>query len=70
MAKRNQPKGYLDKTVKEIVTAINNLHNRLTSVESVFSTYIAWMKHDKKFRKHLEKKFPPKKDESKQPEHK
>ena len=57
MGKRKQPKNYLDNTVKEIITAINNLNNRLISVESVFSTYVEWMKHEKKFKKYLEKKY-------------
>jgi DNA-binding transcriptional regulator GbsR (MarR family) len=57
MAKRKLPKKYLDNAVKEIITAINNLNNRLTSVESVFSTYVEWMKHEKKFKKYLEKKY-------------
>jgi len=57
MAKRKLPKNYLDNAVKEIITAINNLNNRLTSVESVFSTYVEWMRHEKKFKKYLEKKY-------------
>ena len=57
MAKRKLPKNYLDNAVKEIITAINNLNNRLISVESVFSTYVEWMKHEKKFKKYLEKKY-------------
>jgi len=68
MAKRKLPKNYLDNAVKEIITAINNLNNRLTSVESVFSTYVEWMKHDKKFKKYLEKKYkdnPPVQNEEK-----
>jgi hypothetical protein len=68
MAKRKLPKNYLENAVKEIITAINNLNNRLTSVESVFSTYVEWMKHDKKFKKYLEKKYkdnPPVQNEEK-----
>ena len=58
MGKRKQPKNYLDNTVKEIITAINNLNSRITGVESVFSTYVEWMNHEKKFKKYLEKKYP------------
>jgi len=57
MAKRKLPKNYLNDAVKEIITAINNLNNRLTSVESVFATYVEWMKHEKKFKKYIEKKY-------------
>ena len=57
MGKRKQPKNYLDGAVKEIIKAVNNLNNRLTSVESVFSTYVEWMRHEKKFKKYLEKKY-------------
>ena len=57
MAKRKLPKNYLDNAVKEIITAINNLNNRLTSVESVFATYVEWMRHEKKFKKYIEKKY-------------
>ena len=60
MGKRKQPKNYLDSAVKDMTTAINNLHSRLTSVESVFSTYVEWMRHDKKFKKYLEKKYKDK----------
>jgi len=68
MGKRKLPKNYLNDAVKEIINAINNLNNRLTSVESVFSTYVEWMKHDKKFKKYLEKKYkdnPPVQNEEK-----
>ena len=57
MGKRKQSKNYLNGAVKEITIAINNLNNRLISVESVFSTYVEWMKHEKKFKKYLEKKY-------------
>ena len=57
MGKRKQSKNYLNGAVKEITMAINNLNNRLISVESVFSTYVEWMKHEKKFKKYLEKKY-------------
>ena len=57
MGKRKQPKNYLNGAIKEITMAINNLNNRLISVESVFSTYVEWMKHEKKFKKYLEKKY-------------
>ena len=57
MGKRKQSKNYLNDAVKEITMAINNLNNRLISVESVFSTYVEWMKHEKKFKKYLEKKY-------------
>jgi|TARA_Y100000296_G_C5083146_1_gene210980 hypothetical protein len=57
MGKRKQSKNYLNGAVKEITMAINNLNNRLISVESVFSSYVEWMKHEKKFKKYLEKKY-------------
>jgi len=57
MGKRKQSKNYLNDAVKEITMAINNLNNRLISVESVFSSYVEWMKHEKKFKKYLEKKY-------------
>ena len=57
MGKRKQPKNYLNGAVKEITTAINNLNNRLINVESIFATYIEWMKHEKKFKKYLDKKY-------------
>ena len=57
MGKRKQSKNYLNDDVKEIIMAINNLNNRLVSVESVFSSYVEWMKHEKKFKKYLEKKY-------------
>ena len=60
MAKRKLSKNYLNDSIKEITMAINNLNNRLISVESVFSTYVEWMKHDKKFKKYLEKKYKDK----------
>ena len=57
MGKRKQPKNYLNGAVNELAAAANNLNNRLTSVESVFATYIEWMKHEKKFKKYLDKKY-------------
>ena len=68
MGKRKLPKNYLNDAVKEIITAINNLNNRLTSVESVFATYVEWMRHEKKFKKYIEKKYkdnPPVQSEEK-----
>ena len=60
MGKRNRPKNYLDTSVKEMIVAINNLNSRLLSVESVFATYLEWMRHEKKFKKYLEKKYKDK----------
>ena len=57
MGKRKLPKNYLNGAVEEITIAINNLNNRLISVESVFTTYIQWMRHEKKFKKYIEKKY-------------
>ena len=57
MGKRKQSKNYLNDAVKEITMAINNLNNRLISVESVFSSYVECMKHEKKLKKYLEKKY-------------
>jgi len=57
MGKRKLPKNYLNSAVEEITMAVNNLNNRLISVESVFSTYVEWMKHEKKFKKYLDKKY-------------
>ena len=60
MAKRKLPKNYLEASFKEMIVAVNNLHSRLTSVESVFATYVEWMRHEKKFKKYLEKKYKDK----------
>ena len=57
MGKRKLSKNYLNGAVEEITIAINNLNNRLISVESVFTTYIQWMRHEKKFKKYIEKKY-------------
>ena len=57
MGKRNLPKNYLNSAIEDITKAINNLHSRLTSVESVFATYVEWMRHEKKFKKYIEKKY-------------
>ena len=60
MAKRKKSKNYLETSFKEMIVAVNNLHSRLTSVESVFATYVEWMRHEKKFKKYLEKKYKDK----------
>ena len=57
MGNRKYPKNYLNGAVEEIIKAINNLNNRLTSVESVFATYVQWMRHEKKFKKYIDKKY-------------
>ena len=60
MGKRNRPKNYLDTSVKELYNALNIIGIRLQTLEATFSTYIEWMRHEKKFKKYLEKKYKDK----------
>jgi len=57
MGKRKLPKNYFKDSIESIVNAINNLNKRLNTVELLLSEYIKWMKHEKKFNTHLEKKL-------------
>ena len=60
MGKRKLPKNYLNDSIQKLVIAINGLHKRVSDIELAFTEYIEWMKHEKKFSKHLEKKYKDK----------